>query len=93
MSEPLSEQKPAARSGHKTDWPPLIVGGVLMLAYFGVTSLIIQRGMPEGASSLVTELVTTLRDAFMWFIAFLYGSTASSRRKTELLSKTEPVKE
>lgn len=78
---------------HHTEWPPLIFGGLLLLAYFVATSLIIRNGIPEGASPFVTELVTTLRDAFMMFIMYLYGTTSSSRRKTELLSKAEPVKE
>lgn len=91
MSE---EEQPAKKPAtSKTDWPPLIIGGLLLLSYFLVTSLIIQKGIPEGSSPFVTELVTTLRDAFMLFIMYLFGTNASSRRKTELLSRAEPVKE
>lgn len=88
----MSEQ-PVEPSKSKFDWPPLAVGGCLLIGYLAITGALITWGLPSGASPYISEMITTLRDAFMLFMMYLYGTNASSQRKTELLSKADPVKE
>ncbi len=75
-----------------TDWPALLFGALIVIGYLIVTSVLIQKGA-DATSPHLTELVTTLRDAFMMFMFWLWGSNSSSKRKTELLYKAEAPKE
>lgn len=88
MAEPEVKKEKAPR-----DWPPLAVGFLLLLGYLAITGVLIRWGLPTGASPYVSEMITTLRDAFMLFMMYLYGTNVSSQRKTELLSKTDAIKE
>lgn len=85
------ETKEEARKRH-LDWPALFFGALVVGGYLYVTSALIQKGTGD-SSPQVTELVTTLRDAFMLFMFWLWGSNSSSNRKTELLYKAQPGKE
>lgn len=85
-------QEPKSKDLKKpNDWPPLVVGGVLVIGYFLVTSFLIHKGVPDGASPYISELVTTLRDALMLFLFWCYGSNASSNRKTDIIARSNPV--
>lgn len=90
-NEDVVEEKEAARKRH-LDWPALFFGLVIVIGYLVVTSVLIQKGT-AASSPQVTELVTTLRDAFMLFMFWLWGSNSASNRKTELLSQAPSIKE
>lgn len=75
----------------RVDWPPLVFGGVLTLAYTGIVITLMFIKLPEGSESIVVPLVNRLGDVFMMAMAYLYVTTASSNKKTDLLAKAGPV--
>lgn len=77
----------------KTEKAPYIIGGLVILLYFGLAAMLVKADIPEGSIPAVHELTTTLRDAFMVFIMWMYGTTKSSARKTEIIAKSGPVEE
>ncbi len=75
----------------RIDWPPLIFGGVLTSAYTGIVITLMFIKLPEGSESIVVPLVNRMGDVFMMAMAYLYVTTASSNKKTDLLAKAGPV--
>ena len=75
----------------RVDWPPLIFAGVLTLAYTGIVITLMFIKPPEGSATIVVPLVNRLGDVFMMAMAYLYVTTASSNKKTDLLAKAGPV--
>lgn len=75
----------------RIDWPPLIFAGILTLAYTGILVTLMFVKPPEGSEALVSPLVNRLGDVFMLSMTYLYVTTASSNKKTDLLAKAGPV--
>lgn len=89
MSDP---QTPASKPS-KRDWAPIVIGGIVAGSYLAIAMVLIVLGSPSKEVPYVGEMLTTLRDAFILFMMYLFGSNASSQRKTEIISKSPPLQE
>jgi len=75
----------------KSEKGPYVVGSIILSIYFGTALLMIFVNIQKGSESAIHELTTTLRDALMMFVMWIYGTTKSGDRKTEIIAKSGPV--
>lgn len=88
--DPQKIQSPSSGKS-RTDWPPLVFAGILTVAYVSMLIYMMRYPLPAGSESIVVPLVNRLGDVFMMAMAYLYVTTASSARKTDLIAKSGPV--
>lgn len=92
LMEEQEEGKPVRQAGKpKTERAPYVLGGIILAVYFGIALLLIFVDIQQGSQAAVHELTTTLRDAFMVFIMWMYGTTKNSARKDEMLHQSTPI--
>lgn len=82
------------RQADTKDWTPSIIGVLIVGAWIGINAWLLNY--PELTQrindAVMYRILGTLDAALMIFLAYLYGSTAGSAKKTDLLAKSEPPK-
>lgn len=70
---------------------PWVIGGVIIAMYFCLSILLSFIEVRQGSERAVGELTTTLRDAFMAFIWWLYGKSKGENRKDAVIERSPGV--
>ncbi len=71
------------------DWTPKVLTVVIFLAFAGI--VVYSRYLPDSRMDMAKDALTTLRDALMVVVAYYFGSSFGSDRKTELLAQAGPI--
>ena len=73
------------QTGAKT---PAVLTWIIVAIVLGLEGLILFKGMPQGVSEIVTgRILGTLDMSLMMVLAFWFGTTYGSGRKTDLLNE------
>ena len=73
------------------DWTPRILAYLITLGYFLMLSMLVFGSIPVENKDTLYIMLGSLGTAWTGIISYYFGSTASSRAKTELLAKAQPV--
>lgn len=71
---------------------PAALAIVVTLGFFAVLGLLVFHGKPEQGGDALMIMVGSLGGAWSTVMAFYFGTTSNSIRKTELLAQSAPVK-
>jgi hypothetical protein len=72
-------------------WVPPTIAVLFVAGFFVTMGLKMAKMIP--ADQTISDLLTTLRDGLMLILAYYFGSSHGSDRKTELLAQAQPVKQ
>ena len=72
---------------------PAALAIVVTLGFFAVLGLLVFHGKPEQGGDALMIMVGSLGGAWSTVMAFYFGTTSGSQRKTELLANSAPVKQ
>mgnify|MGYP006286438225 CR=1 FL=1 len=67
-------------------WLPEILAILVTVGFFGVIAYIIKFGLPESGKEALLLLLGSLGTAWTGVMAFYFGSSAGSQKKTEALT-------
>lgn len=84
-----SARKMQATTGSKM---PAVLAVTITLGFFGVLAYLIRFGKPDTGGDALLLLLGSLGTAWSGVVAFYFGTTANSARKTELLASSTPVR-
>lgn len=87
------EDRKSAREMQATtrSWMPPILAGTVTLGFFGIMTLMFV-GKVDSSNPAILMMLGSLGTAWTGIIAYYFGSSAGSQAKTDLLSKSGPVK-
>lgn len=71
---------------------PAALAIVVTLGFFAVLGLLVFHGKPEQGGDALMIMVGSLGGAWSTVMAFYFGTTSNSQRKTELLAQSVPAK-
>jgi hypothetical protein len=71
---------------------PAALAVVVTLGFFAVLALLVFHGKPEKGGDALMIMVGSLGGAWSTVMAFYFGTTSNSIRKTELLAQSAPAK-
>lgn len=87
------EDRKSAREMQATtrSWMPPILAGTVTLGFFGIMTLMFV-GKVDSSNPAILMMLGSLGTAWTGIIAYYFGSSAGSQAKTDLLSKSGPIK-
>ena len=68
-----------------------VLAVLIVLGFFGALAYLIRFGKPENSSDAMLLMLGSLAGAFGSTVAYFFGTTANSARKTELLAASAPA--
>lgn len=72
----------------KGDWTPRMLAAVISCGFFGVLFWIMDRGLPSGTGGeAMLIMLGSLAAAFTGLVAYYFGSSAGSARKSDTLDR------
>jgi len=74
------------RQARMGDWTPSILGGAIVVGFFGVLMYIFQFGMPDKGGELLLIMVGALGAMTTQVCNFYFGSSAGSKSKNAIIS-------
>lgn len=77
-----------ARQIELKDYTPQIVLYLTSLGFFGVLVLLLIRGLPETGEEVLLMMIGALGSAWTASVQYFVGSSAGSRRKTNMMNET-----
>jgi hypothetical protein len=69
------------------DWTPKTLAVVVTAGFFGILSILFFHGVPPEAHDALMLMIGSLGTAWATIVAYYFGSSAGSARKSELLSQ------
>ncbi len=80
-----------ARDREKTlrDWVPATLGLMITFGFFGIVAYMCLRALPSANEQVLTYMLGSLNTAWISVVAYYYGSSRGSDKKTELLGTTK----
>jgi len=94
MEELAATDRNSARQREMTvrDNTPKILAYAVTIGFFGLLAVMVFHAMPPGSDpTLLNVMVGSLGTAWTGIIAYYFGSSSGSARKTELLSQAAPI--
>lgn len=88
-----ADDRDSARKREMTvmDWTPRILASAITIGFFIVLSVMMRNELPKEGRDALLIMLGALGTSWTSVIAYYFGSTAGSARKTELLGKSSPV--
>lgn len=74
------------------DKTPMILAYGVTVGFFGVLLMIMFHAVPDDSRDVMNIMLGALGSAWTAIMAYYFGSSASSNRKTELIAQAQPVK-
>jgi uncharacterized membrane protein (DUF106 family) len=83
-----ADDRASARQMQMTtkSWLPEVLAILVTIGFFGIIAYIIKFGLPESGKEAVLLLLGSLGTAWTGVMAFYFGSSAGSQKKTEALT-------
>ena len=83
----------SARKREETvkDWTPAALAAGITLGFFGILAFLLQAQPPAGSRDVLNIMLGSLGTAWVSVVAYYFGSSAGSDRKTELLSQAPAI--
>lgn len=72
---------------------PEILSTIIVAAYIALSALTYLRVLPEGQKAEIDQILEMTKMLVVLVAGFWFGSSSGDARKTELISKAEPVKD
>lgn len=73
------------------DWIPGMLAIGITAGFFGILGFLLLYQPPVGSRDILNVMLGSLGTAWVSMVAYYFGSSAGSDRKTELLAKAPPV--
>ena len=85
QSDRASARERESKAGDS--WTPRLLAGLVVVAWIAVQWFLLQNVIPQEMRELIARVLGTLDAALTLVLSYYFGSSASSREKTELLGK------
>lgn len=77
------------RQAKMNDWTPTVLGAIILAGFFAVLLLMIFEPLPPESKSALDIMLGVLGTISVAVVQYIYGSSAGSARKTELIGLTQ----
>ncbi len=74
------------------DWTPALLAAGITAGFFGILAYLMLYSPPAGSRDVLNIMLGSLGTAWVSVVAYYFGSSAGSDRKTDLLALAQPVK-
>lgn len=89
MPDELQEQPQPKR--RKWDLAPIMLAIVITGGYFAALVFVLTQAIPKESERIVDMMIGSLMTQWGVAMAYFFGTTAGSAKKTELIAKAGPV--
>jgi hypothetical protein len=88
-----ADDRNSARQREMTvrDGMPAILGLLITFGFFGILAWMLAYGIPPNGGEALLIMLGSLGTAWISVVAYYFGSSSSSQKKTDLLAKAQPV--
>lgn len=87
----MSEETPEPAQKRKHDWPPLVLTAVVMASFISVLEYLLRGEIHPSSRDIVLQMIETLKNITIMTVSYFVGTTAGSKRKTDLIAQANPV--
>ncbi len=93
MEELASSDRNSARQREMTvkDVTPRVLAYTVTLGFFALLTVMIFCPLPKDSATLLNVMIGSLGTAWTGIVAYYFGTSSSSARKTELLAQAQPI--
>lgn len=72
------------------DYTPMILAYIVSIGFFGVLSFMLTKSIPDTGKEALLIMLGSLGAAWTGVIAYYFGSSAGSLKKTDIIARSQP---
>lgn len=87
----METQTPAHKPRRRWDLAPILLAIVITAGYFAALVFVLTQPVPKESERIIDIMIGALMTQWGVAMAYFFGTTAGSAKKTELIAKAGPV--